>query len=67
MALESDVCVKTKQLCTLSQVGQAVTYLLRCLFLMEAWFQFELVAVHIPGTLNTWADDLFCNRLSSFC
>ena len=41
-------------------------HLLRCLFFMEAWFQFELVAVHIPGTLNTRADDLSRDRLSSF-
>ena len=41
-------------------------YFLRCLFFVEAWVQFEVVAVHIPGTLNTRADDLYRDRLSSF-
>ena len=71
MALELDVRVTTKQMCTLSPVGQVACdptfmHLLHCLFFMEAWFQFELVAVHIPGTLNTRADDLSHDRLCSF-
>jgi len=31
-------------------------HLLHCLlFFKEAWFQFELVAVHSPGMSNSWA------------
>ena len=41
-------------------------HLLRCLFFVEAFFQFELVAVHLPGCSNELADDLSRDRLSSF-
>ena len=39
-------------------------HLLRCLFFMEAFFQFQLSASHIPGVNNTLAD-LAINYLSS--
>ena len=41
-------------------------HLLHCLFFLEASFQFELVARHIPGSHNSIADDLSRNRLSAF-
>ena len=41
-------------------------HLLRCLFFLEAFCQFELVASHVPGIYNGLADDLSRNRLSSF-
>ena len=44
----------------------SLMHLVRCLFFFEAHFQFELVAVHIPGASNTLADDLSRNRLTSF-
>jgi hypothetical protein len=40
--------------------------LLRCLFFVEASYQFYLSASHIPGRLNDCADDLSRNRLSAF-
>ena len=40
--------------------------LVRCLFFLEAWFSFELLALHLPGRENTLADDLSRNRLSAF-
>ena len=40
--------------------------LLRCLFFIEAHFQFHLRAIHLPGALNAPADDLSRNRLSAF-
>ena len=40
--------------------------LLRCLFFIEAYFQFHLLAVHLPGVDNECADDLSRNRLSAF-
>ena len=40
--------------------------LLRCLFFLEASYQFYLSANHIPGVLNDCADDLSRNRLSAF-
>ena len=40
--------------------------LLRCLFFIEAHFQFHLSAVHLPGVWNDWADDLSRNRLPAF-
>ena len=38
----------------------------RCLFFLEAWFEFELTATHLPGRLNTLVDDLSRNHLSHF-
>ena len=40
--------------------------LLRCLFFIEAYFQFQLSAVYLPGEQNVQADDLSRNRLSAF-
>lgn len=41
-------------------------HLLRCLFFIEAHYQFELTATHIAGVANSLADDLSRNALSSF-
>lgn len=40
--------------------------LLRCLFFVEASFQFRLTARHLPGKLNDIADDLSRNRIAAF-
>ena len=40
--------------------------LLRCLFFIEAHFQFKIAATHIPGSHNDLADDLSRNRGASF-
>ena len=40
--------------------------LLRYLFFIEAYCQFQLSAVHLPGELNTCADDLSRDRLAAF-
>lgn len=40
--------------------------LIRCLFFLEAWFCFDIVAAHLPGRENMLADDLSRNRLSDF-
>ena len=45
---------------------QKMMHLVRCLFFLEAWFEFELVAAHLPGRDNLLADDLSRNRLSTF-
>ncbi len=37
-----------------------------CLFFIEAHFQFELAATHIPGIHNDLADDLSRNQVASF-
>ena len=44
----------------------SLMHLLRCLFFLEAHYQFELVATHLPGVENSLADDLSRNRLPSF-
>ena len=41
-------------------------HLLRCLFFLEATYQYELTAVHVAGRDNQLADDLSRNQLSSF-
>ena len=51
-----------KRLCR----DQDLIHLIRCLFFLEAWFGFELVAMHLPGRDNMLADDLSRNRLSAF-
>ena len=43
-----------------------MVHLLRCLFFLEAFCQFELVASYIPGIHNGLADDLSLYQLSSF-
>ena len=40
--------------------------LLCCLFFIEAHFQFQLRAIHLPAEQNGEADDLSRNRLSAF-
>lgn len=40
--------------------------LLRCLFFIEAHYQFHLIATHIAGECNSLADDLSQNALPSF-
>ena len=41
-------------------------HLLRCLFFIEARFDFQLVATHIRGEVNTLADNLSCDALPAF-
>ena len=41
-------------------------HLLQCLFFMEASFQFQLPASHIPGVNNTPTDLLSCKQLPLF-
>ncbi len=41
-------------------------HLLRCLFFVEAHMGFYFIAEHVPGSLNTLADHLSRNLLSSF-
>ena len=45
-----------------SKVPQ-IMYLLRCLFFIQAQFQIELWAVHVPGIKNTLADAILRNNL----
>ena len=40
--------------------------MLRCLFFIEAYFQFTVMARHVAGVRNEIADDLSRNRLASF-
>lgn len=40
--------------------------MLRCLFFIEAHYQFKMEVVHIPGVENDLADDLSRNNLVSF-
>ena len=44
----------------------SLMHLLRCLFFLEARYQLQLVASHVPGVENALADDLSRNRLPSF-
>ena len=41
-------------------------HLLRCLFFIEAEYQFTLSVAHIAGVANDLADDLSRDQLSSF-
>jgi len=43
-----------------------IMHLLGCLSFIEARFEFYLSAEYIPGNWNDIADDLSCDRLSSF-
>ena len=43
-----------------------MAHMLRCLFFLEARFGFVVVAAHVPGSLNTWADALSRNYLDVF-
>ena len=40
--------------------------MLRCLFFLEAYLQFRVSAIHLPGIDNELVDDLSRNRVSSF-
>ena len=40
-----------------------LAHMLRCLFFLEAKFQFTIVAAHIPGAINVRADALSCNHI----
>ena len=59
---QAAVCALTKRSCH----DPSLMHLLWCLFFLEACWDFELVAAHIPGGLNTLADDLSRNALPSF-
>ena len=52
------------------QLGSAkdkkLAHMLRCLFFLEAKFQFTMVAAHIPGAINVRADALSRNHLDVF-
>ena len=41
-------------------------HLVCCLFLFEAWFQFEFTVPYISGVENSLVDDLSQDRLSRF-
>ena len=41
-------------------------HLIRCIFFLEAWLGFEVVATHVPGRENMLADDLSRNNYSAF-
>ena len=41
-------------------------HLLRCLFFLEATYRLTITASHIPGRMNTLADDLSRNNIISF-
>ena len=43
-----------------------MAHMLRCLFFLEAKFQFSCVSVHVPGVLNTIADALSRNNMVTF-
>ena len=45
---------------------QHIMHLLRCLFFIEAKYQFVITVEHIAGSDNSLADDLSRDRLSSF-
>ena len=49
-----------------SSKDPATMHLLRCLWLITAFYQFDLHATHIPGKLNLAADALSRNNLSCF-
>ena len=59
---QAAVCALTSRSCR----DPTLMHLLRGLFFIEAWFNFDLVAVHIAGVYNTLADDLSRNALPNF-
>ena len=59
---QAAICAVRKRSCR----DQAMMHLIRCLFFLEAWYGFELVAAHLPGRENMLADDFSRNRLSVF-
>ena len=49
-----------------SAKDKKLAHMLRCLFFLEAKFQFTMVAAHIPGAINVRADALSRNHLDFF-
>ena len=43
-----------------------IMHLLRCLFFIRAYFEISLVAVHVPGVQNTWADAISRDNIEYF-
>ena len=54
------------KVCGRSCCDHDMMHLICCLFFLEAWFDFELVAAHLPGRQNMLADDLSRNHRSAF-
>ena len=46
-----------------SAKDKKLAHMLRCLFFLEAKFQFTIVAAHIPGAINVRADALSRNHI----
>ena len=44
----------------------ALMHLLRCLFFLEAHFEFDHRVEHVAGAINTAADALSCDRLPTW-
>ena len=49
-----------------SAKDKKLAHMLRCLFFLEAKFQFTIVAAHIPGAINVRADALSRNHIDVF-
>ena len=45
---------------------KSMAHMLRCLFFLEAWHDFSIIARHVLGKENRSADALSCNELSIF-
>ena len=43
-----------------------IMHLLRCLFFIRAYFEMSVVAVHVPGVQNSWADDISRDNIEHF-
>ena len=56
----------TAALAARSSRNTSMMHLLRCLFFIEAVFEFSLICVHLPGVENTRADALSRNDVASF-
>ena len=56
----------TAALAARSSRNTSMMHLLRCLFFIEAVFEFNLTCVHLPGVENTRADALSRNDVASF-
>ena len=51
---------------TRTSADSDMMHMLRCLFFIQAKYEFALVAAHIPGVFNDVADDISRNRAISF-
>ena len=49
-----------------SAKDKKLAHMLRCLYFLEAKFQFTMVAAHIPGAMNARADALSRNHIDVF-